>query len=87
MNPMQLTPKEWDEVATVPAVQSAWGLEPSESGATFAELAYVAKFNLVNGPPGYVGDLYLIMDYTFGGAPMVLSRRESDQRLERVHFE
>lgn len=80
-NPHNLTDAEWSEVAAIPAVREAWGLEEGRDPLEFASLVYGAKFQFVSGGPGYVGDIYILQgDALTEVAPMVL-RRDGDGRL------
>lgn len=81
-NPYPLSPEEWKEIITVPAVREAWGLEPDEKPSDFAERVYAAKFKFVSGSPGYVGDIFILQgDALTGDPPMVLRRADDDTLL------
>lgn len=80
-NPYKITNAEWKEVAAVPEVRDAWGLEEGADSMKLASYAYGARFNFVSGSPGYVGDIYVLQgDAPTEVRPMVL-RRGSDGNL------
>jgi hypothetical protein len=59
--PQEISRAEWDEIITIPEIREAWGLETDETVETFTSTTYGVKFNYMNGGPGYIGDLYLIL--------------------------
>jgi len=85
-DPSSLSAMEWQEIAMIPAVQQAWGLDAEKRNALGAELqamAFGAKFDFVSGGPGYVGELFTI----YGDSlcePMTLTRNQSTKALEIV---
>jgi hypothetical protein len=81
-NPQIISEAEWREIAAVPVVRDAWGLEGDADPSEFASLVYGAKFHFVSGSPGYVGDIYVLQgDALTEVGPMVL-RRGKDGRLQ-----
>ena len=71
--PRAINAAEWAELALVPAVRAAYGFEPEEGGPELARATYGAYFDFVNGSPGYVGDVYVLLGDNLGG-PLVLIR-------------
>ena len=53
--PQIITEDEWKQMASLPAVREAWGLEDDPDPLEFASRVYAARFNFVSGGPGYVG--------------------------------
>ncbi len=84
-NPLPLTPSEWNEVVAVDTIRELWGLESDETGETFSQQAYGAKFDFVSGVGPGSGDVYVIMDNAFGGPPVILTRNEG--KLGAVRFD
>jgi len=77
MNPYPLSPEEWKQIITIPAIREAWGLEDDVSPSDFAGSVYGVKFNFFSGSPGYVGDLYILQgDALTGYSPIVLLRAD-----------
>jgi hypothetical protein len=66
--PYALSKAEWREIANLPDVREAWGLN-EETGEDFAEIAYGVKFKFVSGHPGYIGDLYILQGDTLTDDP------------------
>jgi hypothetical protein len=84
-NPLPLTPSEWSEVVAVDTIRELWGLESDETGETFSQKAYGAKFDFVSAVGPGSGDVYVIMDDAFDGPPVVLTRNEG--KLGAVRFD
>lgn len=73
--PHALTQEEWKEIVGVQAVRDAWGLDDDTDPLEFASVVYGARFNFVQGGPGYVGDLYVLQgDAISETKPMTLKR-------------
>ncbi len=83
--PLPLTADEWNEVVAVDTVRQLWGLDSYETGETFSQQAYGAKFDFLSSVGPGSGDVYVIMDDAFGGPPVVLSRNEG--KLQAVRFD
>jgi hypothetical protein len=63
------------EIMTVEVVRESWGIADDMSPDEFASQVYAAKFNIVSGSPGYVGDLFVLQpDVLTGDAPLILYR-------------
>lgn len=73
--PQELSLEEWKEIVQIPAIREAWGIEPDESPAQFADMVYGVKFSFSpNMMPGYMGDLYILQGDALG-EPMTIVRR------------
>jgi hypothetical protein len=80
-NPYTITEAEWREIAAVPEVRDAWGMDEDADPLELASYIYGARFNFISGSPGYVGDIYVLQgDALSDVGPMVL-RRDSNGRL------
>jgi hypothetical protein len=80
-NPYKITNAEWKEIAAIPEVRDAWGMEENAEPLELASYIYGARFNFISGSPGYVGDIYVLQgDALTEVGPMVL-RRGSDGKL------
>ncbi len=83
MNPSALSASEWQEVALVPAVMEAWGLEaanPEALGEELQSMAYGAKFEYVSGSPGYTGELFTVYGDSLS-EPFTLIRNQTTEGL------
>jgi hypothetical protein len=80
--PYALSKVEWQEIAELPEVREAWGLN-EETGEDFAEITYGVKFKFVSGIPGYTGDLYILQGDTLTGDPTWQFIRE-DGKLKLI---
>ena len=83
--PQPISPAEWDEIVALPYVRESWGLD-DQTGMDFSSVTYGAKFDFMNGGPGYCGNLYVIHGDYLGGPPVVLCR-DRDQKLKVVSYE
>jgi len=81
MKPYPLSPEDWKQIITIPAVREAWGLEDNVSPSDFAESVYGVKFKFVSGSPGYFGDLYILQGDALTGDPPMVLRRDADGTL------
>jgi hypothetical protein len=81
MNPHPLSPEDWRQIVTIPAIREAWGLEDDENPSDFAARVYAAKFNFSSGGPGYVGELYILQGDALTDHPPIVLRREDDDTL------
>lgn len=73
--PQPLTPKDWLEIGTIPAVRESWGVLESEDFSEAAASIYAVKFDFCSGSPGYVGELFILQgDALTGDAPLMLRR-------------
>ncbi|MGB9236828.1 MAG: hypothetical protein WCC04_20660 [Terriglobales bacterium] len=79
--PQIITEDEWKQMASLPAVREAWGLEDDPDPLEFASRVYAARFNFVSGGPGYVGDIYLLQGDALGEVPPMVLRRDREGRL------
>ena len=80
-NPHLITEAEWRELAAVPAIRDAWGLEDDADSLELASLVYGAKFNFISGSPGYVGELYILQGDALTEAGPIVARRDKAGRL------
>ncbi len=76
-HPNQISPAEWEELASVRDVRENFGLSGPEAAADLASAAYGARFDFITGGPGYAGDLFVIMGDGLSAPPMVFIRRDS----------
>ncbi len=83
--PIELTSKEWDELADIEFVRESWGLGTGERGAALALNAYAARFDFVSGSPGFCGDVFMVIGDYLSAAPLVFIRDERG-RLSHVDF-
>ena len=85
--PKTLTTAEWNEIAALPLVRDAWGLDgddPGTAGALLDSMTYGAKFDFTSGSPGYVGELFVLIGDGLD-VPLVLSRDTSTRALKVEH--
>jgi hypothetical protein len=81
MKPHALSLQEWEEIAAIPTVREAWGLEDGDGADFLAYQIYGAKFGFVSGSPGYVGDLFILQGDVLTGDPPIVLRRGDDGDL------
>ena len=81
MNPYPLSPEEWRQIITVPAVREAWGLQADEKPTDFAAMVYGAKFDFSSGSPGYIGEIFILQGDALTGYPPLVLRRADDGTL------
>jgi hypothetical protein len=79
--PRFITEAEWKEVVSLAAVRDAWGLEDDSDPLEFASLVYGAKFDIVSGGPGYVGDVYVLQGDALTEVPPMVLRRDPQGHL------
>lgn len=84
--PRALLPKDWAEIAKLPAVRQAWGLADDDGGNDLASMCYGATFQFVTGGPGWAGELFIVHDDAFGGPPFVF-RRSPHGPIEPVAYD
>jgi hypothetical protein len=85
--PKALTAADWKEIAALPLVRDAWGLDEDDPGTEseiLGSMTYGAKFDFVSGSPGYVGELFILIGDSLD-VPLVLSRDTSTGELKVEH--
>jgi len=80
-NPQTITDTEWKEIAALPSVRGAWGLEDDADPLEFASTVYGAKFHFVAGSPGYIGDVYILQGDALVEVPPMVLRRDREGHL------
>jgi hypothetical protein len=78
-NPKKLTRKEWREIASIPAVHDAWGLNPANDNENFT---HAVRFDYVSDGPGYAGVLFVLLGGDPNCPPMILTRRNGELVVE-----
>lgn len=78
IQPQPLSAADWKEIGALEEVREQWGIEETGAFETFApENIYAAKFDFMDGSPGYVGDLYILQgDLSEGDLPLMLIREK-----------
>ena len=76
MAPCVITDAEWSELAQVQQIKEMFSLAgTSEDGESLASVCYGARFDYMNGSPGYVGDLFVLVSDHMGD-PFLLTRQK-----------
>jgi hypothetical protein len=74
--PHAITEAEWRELAQIQEVKEMFGLEDTdEDGELLASCCYGARFKYMNGSPGYIGDLFVLISNEMGGPFFVTRNR------------
>jgi hypothetical protein len=86
MSPQAITREEWAEIASLPQIRNAWGLDAQTTPEEFANVCYGARFDFQSGGSGYSGDLYMLYGDAISGVPIILIR-DAEHRLQVIENE
>ena len=78
--PKALTDDEINEIAAIEDIREMWGAEtPADMALRLRHDIYAVRFDFISGGPGYVGDLFILIDEP--ETPLILIRKNGALKI------